>query len=116
MASIARSFYDYLQQADLHPPDEHWAAMDEVLSNVDVKLPKAEKAAGLDSLPYKFWKWLATLPSPDSNETLEQETPKTFCLLECLVKVFNDIQHHRVDLATNFTEGWICPLYKKKDR
>ena len=30
--------------------------------------------------------------------------------------VFNDIQTNGVDPRTNFTQGWMCPIYKKKDR
>ena len=34
----------------------------------------------------------------------------------CLTKVFNDIQLHGVEPTSNFALGWMCPIYKKKDR
>jgi hypothetical protein len=30
--------------------------------------------------------------------------------------IFNDIQTHGIDEQTNVTLGWMCPMYKKKDR
>ena len=69
------------------------------------------KAAGLDGLPYEFWKWLESVPikpNDDSDDPLK--------LTKCIHKVFIDIQHHGVNPTTRFSEGWICPLYKKKDR
>ena len=30
--------------------------------------------------------------------------------------MFNDIEEYGVVPTTNFAEGWICPLYKKKDK
>lgn len=139
MASIAKSFYNDLQQADLRPQDERARAMEEVLEYIEVSLPPDEvealdksisqteidttlrqlpcgKAAGLDGLPYEFWKWLATLPPSDNNDAPRNAAAESFCLSECLAQVFNDIQHHGVDPTTGFSEGWICPLYKKKDR
>ena len=32
------------------------------------------------------------------------------------MKVFTDIQCHRVEEYTDFALGWMCPIYKKKDR
>ena len=40
----------------------------------------------------------------------------TLKLTDCIHQVFIDIQHHRVDPTMKFSKGWICPLYKKKDR
>ena len=30
--------------------------------------------------------------------------------------VLNNIQEHGVDARTKFTLGWMCPIYKKKER
>ena len=132
MAELARSYYENLQQKDLSPPDVRVAAIDNVLSKVHTSLPEDEvekldqkitleevsltlkdlpngKATGLDGLPYEFWKWLG--PTPINRADGD---PSNFN--ECLHEVFLDIQHHGVAPDTNFTEGWICPLYKKKDR
>lgn len=39
-----------------------------------------------------------------------------FDIVNTLTIVLNDIQEHRVETNMNFTEGWMCPLYKKKDK
>ena len=132
MADLARSYYDNLQQKDLSPPDARNEAIDHVLNKINVSLPEDEiarldqkitfeevsstlknlpngKATGLDGLPYEFWKWLGPIPIKRADGD-----PSNFN--ECLHEVFLDIQHHGVVPDTNFTKGWICPLYKKKDR
>src|SRR6266702_6790818 len=30
--------------------------------------------------------------------------------------LFQDVQKHGVDQKMNFTKGWMCPIYKKKDK
>ncbi|PPQ85541.1 hypothetical protein CVT25_006781 [Psilocybe cyanescens] len=37
-------------------------------------------------------------------------------ILGILAAVFNDIEDHGVSELTSFAEGWLCSLYKKKDR
>jgi hypothetical protein len=32
-----------------------------------------------------------------------------------LTVIFKDIQKHGVDPCTDFSLGWMCPIYKKKD-
>ena len=132
MADLARSYYENLQQRDLSPPDIRNEAIEDVLSKVNVNLPEDEKnkleqnisleevsstlkdlpngkATGLDGLPYEFWKWLGPIPIKRVDGD-----PSNFN--ECMHAVFLNIQCHGVVPGTNFTEGWICPLYKKKDR
>ena len=38
-----------------------------------------------------------------------------FDIIEALTRVFTDIQAYGVDERAGFAEGWICPIYKKKD-
>ena len=40
----------------------------------------------------------------------------TFNIIKTLTRVYNDIEEYGVVSTTNFAEGWMCPLYKKKDR
>ena len=132
MVELACNYYENLQGKDLTPSDVHQSKTDKVLSKVSINLQDEEclrlsqditleevqstlndlpngKAAGLDSLPYKFWKWLETIPiKSDDDDPLK--------LTDCVHKVFTDIQHHGVNPTMRFSEGWICPLYKKKDR
>ena len=132
MADLARNYYENLQQKDLSPPDARNEAIENILSKINISLPEDErerldqkisleevcstlkdlpngKATGLDGLPYEFWKWLG--PTPIKRVDGD---PSNFN--ECLHTVFLDIQRYGIAPGTNFTEGWICPLYKKKDR
>ena len=132
MADLAQNYYENLQQKDLSPPDARNEAIENILSKINISLPEDErerldqkisleevcstlkdlpngKATGLDGLPYEFWKWLG--PTPIKRVDGD---PSNFN--ECLHTVFLDIQRYGIAPGTNFTEGWICPLYKKKDR
>ncbi|KAL4075162.1 hypothetical protein V8B97DRAFT_1857167, partial [Scleroderma yunnanense] len=132
MAELACNYYEGLQSKDLAPPDVHQRATEEVLSAVSVSLKDEEhtrldqditleevqstlngllssKAVGIDGLPYEFWKWLGSIPTVDNRHS-------SFKLSDCFHKVFIDVQHHGVDPTTNFSIGWISPLYKKKDQ
>ena len=35
--------------------------------------------------------------------------------MDLLTEAFNDIQEFGVDSTTAFAEGWMCPIFKKKD-
>jgi hypothetical protein len=37
-------------------------------------------------------------------------------IVNLMKEVFNDIERHGVTKGTDFTEAWMCPLYKKGDR
>ena len=39
-----------------------------------------------------------------------------FDIVDTLTILFQDIQRHGVESSTDFTEGWMCPIFKKKDR
>jgi len=133
MAELACNYYENLQGKDLALPDACRSKTDKVLSKVSTSLSDEEclrlsqdiileevqttssdlpngKAAGLDGLPYEFWKWLETIPIKADNDS------DSLKLTDCIHKVFINIQCHGVDPTTRFSEGWICPLYKKKDR
>ena len=40
----------------------------------------------------------------------------SFNIAQTLTTIFNDIQQHGVDKSTDFVLGWMCLIYKKKDR
>ena len=93
MAELAQNYYEDLQSKDLAPADTCWEKTMEVLSKVSTSLPDEEclklaqdmtteevhstlhdlpngKAAGLDGLPYEFWKWLDFIPiKSDDGDT-----------------------------------------------
>ena len=45
-----------------------------------------------------------------------KENKRGFDIAKTLTTVFQDIQIYGVDSRTDFAGGWMCPLYKKKDR
>ena len=45
----------------------------------------------------------------------ENETT-AFNVLKCMHAVLNDIQEHGVDARTQFTLGWMCLIFKRKER
>jgi hypothetical protein len=76
-----------------------------------LKLSKNEISTGVNGLPYELWKVL------NDKYVIEAKAEKpTFNIIKVLTKVFNDIEEHGVVPTTNFAEGWMCPLYKKKDK
>ena len=75
-----------------------------------LKLAKNGSATGLDGCPYELWKELKK-----RNDDTENEGRTGFDIIKTLTTVFLDIQQHGIAQNTNFAEGWMCPLYKKKD-
>src|SRR5258707_12839190 len=39
-----------------------------------------------------------------------------FNIIKVLILVFRDIQTHSINEKSDFALGWMCPIYKKKDR
>ncbi|KIK40284.1 hypothetical protein CY34DRAFT_38791, partial [Suillus luteus UH-Slu-Lm8-n1] len=79
-----------------------------------LKLLLNGKAAGIDGLPYEFWKWLNEA-SKSSHEG-EGNEDEPFDLIQCITDTYNNIETFGVTNQSKFSEGWMCPLYKKKDR
>ncbi|RXW13551.1 hypothetical protein EST38_g12303 [Candolleomyces aberdarensis] len=73
------------------------------------------KASGLDGIPTELWKLLATeyQKVSSSNPNAKDLPPDLIFLLQI---VFNDIENYGVAADSNFAEGWMCPIYKKKDK
>ena len=76
-----------------------------------LKLAKNNSATGLDGCPYELWKTLNK-----RNVEVEKLNRVGFDIVSLLTALFQDIQSHGVEHDTNFTEGWMCPIFKKKDR
>ncbi len=76
-----------------------------------LKLSKNDSAPGINGATNKFFKVF-------NNRYIEekQKDLPAFDIVRLLTEVFNDIEEFRVDESTNFTEGWMCPIYKKNDR
>lgn len=132
MAELTHNYHDKLQNLDndQYTVAERSAAWDNTLDSVftklsneaniklneivmynevDAALRKSEngKAAGLDSIPYEAWKIIhATFKE---KAKMDQ---RAFDIVGTLTQVMKDIQTHKVALSTNFTEGWMCPIFK----
>ena len=78
-----------------------------------IKAAKTGSAAGIDGIPYELWKTIM-IHHKSTNKNYNDEL--TFDISKTLTTLFNDIQTHRVDQSTEFTLGWMCPIYKKKER
>lgn len=144
MAQMARNYHESLQAQDLEK-DELKRIHSEmtVLKNITarptdaqsenlatpitrdevvlaLKSSKKDSAAGLDGLTYDFWAELQkqSLLDPPEQENAEETHEKndTLDLLDLMTEAFNDIQEYGIDKTTNFAEGWMCPIFKKKDR
>ena len=75
-----------------------------------LRLAKNGSATGLDGCPYELWKELKR-----RNDEKESEGKTGFDIIKALTIVFRDIQHNGVMPGTFFADGWMCPIYKKKD-
>jgi exonuclease III len=138
MANLARDFYEKLQDSkdgiEQHPlkwvenAEEVLRAVPEVqkikqggeenpmanrLPQETIKkalrLAAGGRATGMDGPPYKIWKMLHSM----YEQTRGEDSTYSFDIVGLLTLVFWDIQEHGVDTKTNFTLGWLCPLYKK---
>lgn len=82
------------------------------------------KASGLDGIPVELWKTLAKAfeksekerPNQNTVNTENEENTKPPNVVELLKLTYNDIEQHGISEGSNFAEGWMCPIYKKKDK
>ncbi|KAF5384648.1 hypothetical protein D9757_007442 [Collybiopsis confluens] len=76
-----------------------------------LKISKKGKAAGIDGLPTELYQMLQDLYK--EKENTEDKIPN---IVEILTAVFNEIEKFGIPPKTEFTKGWMCPIYKKKER
>ena len=135
MAQVARDYHEQLLSADRDPaaePDSEQIA--EILGNLELELSQEgiatlqadidegevaealkdtanDKAAGLDGVPAELWKLLH-----QQYKSAKEGEEHEFCnIAAVLAGVFNDISANGITHGTNFNEGWMCPIYKKKE-
>ena len=136
MAELAKEYHDALQKKDIPPDAEDHEertslildevprhqtlcdldalAMDRTLTESQIEkalhLSKNGSATGLDGCPYELWKKLK-----EEFDNTDARNPR-FNIIKVMTTVLTDIQLYGVDNKTAFALGWICPLYKKKDK
>ena len=136
MARIAANYHEKLQHDGHDPRDqpEH-QALEDVLRNVKMKLSKegktalskpiseeeireairittSEKAPGPDGIPIELWKSLDNQHLATKDGRMEDRCCNIIWVLK---QVYRDIEENGVANNTNFHEGYMCPIYKKKD-
>ncbi|KAJ7273885.1 hypothetical protein C8J57DRAFT_1594537 [Mycena rebaudengoi] len=97
------------------PTEEQFESMKQKLLEADIaealKFSQNNKAAGLDGATYELWKAIHARYLED----VRCNRP-AFNLVILMTKAFNDIETFGVVPSTNFSEEWMCPIYKKNDR
>ena len=75
-----------------------------------LKATDSNSAAGLDGITYELWKTLALSFKEDSAGNIP-----SFDVIDLLTLLFNDIEEFGIVEGTGFTDGWMCPIYKKNE-
>lgn len=139
MAELARNYHAGLQNdgAEAEISTERQENFDKALLSIKTKVSASQatnlgaaiedqeicnaitqagtaKSPGMDGITYEVYKTLLKRAELSRNKDELEKEP--FDIIELLTLVFNDIHLHGVDSTTHFTEGWMCPLYKKNDR
>ncbi len=76
-----------------------------------LRLSKNDSAPGINEATNKFFKVFNDCFTEDERKGL-----LSFDIVGILTEVFNDIEEYGIDTSTCFTEGWMCPIYKKNDK
>ena len=135
MAELARTYHEKLLALDRDPsaqPNED--KLNRVLENTSTRLSiekttklsedfseeeiadamtdtANDKAAGLDGIPVELWKLLN-----QQYKSAKEDDRYKFCNInQVLANVFKDIAEKGIKPGTYFNEGWMCPIYKKKE-
>ncbi|KAF7351516.1 Reverse transcriptase domain-containing protein [Mycena sanguinolenta] len=141
MAEIARDYHKDLQSDGQNIPQSvREAALTEALNAVPPPCPGVNmeglrkkvteddvrqsllsaapgKAAGMDGIIAEFWQKLNRMyedsqkTKGDSNQDQERGN-----IVKVLTWVYNDVEEHGVVEGTDFALGWMCPIFKKKDK
>lgn len=143
MAELARDAHEVLLTEGIHPDEEERQRItNEILKDIpeERKLPEYEKdenlgseiteedvdnalthsangsSPGINGLPYEYWKYLRSTRPKKKDEAERETEDEDHNIVKILTEVYRDIEKHGIEPSTGFTEGWMCPLYKKGDR
>ncbi|KAF8494913.1 hypothetical protein F5888DRAFT_1635839 [Russula emetica] len=138
MAELAKKYHDSLQNAGIEPETEERRGeqiqntltfipesqqleepertpLNQTAQQVHVgraiKLSKKGSSTGIDGCPYELWKKLK-----DRHEQDTLAGKPSFDIVKTLTMVYQDIQTKGAHEEADFALGWMCPIYKKKDR
>jgi hypothetical protein len=140
MAEIARDYHNDIQSDGINATqnerkearEEALASLPQVSDEVDMK-PLSEKlteddvlkalleaapgkAAGINGFATEFWRRLDSIDKENAKNANDRTPPKRTCdIVKVLTWVYNDIEEFGMAEGTEFSLGWMCPLFKKKD-
>ena len=105
---------DILETVETEPSQTECQAMNSLITEEEVKLAlrlsNNDKAAGLDGTTYEMWKSIA------QKIDIDEEDDVPFNDIHLMTAAFNDIEKHGTSTGLSFAEGWMCPIYKKKEQ
>ena len=139
MANLANEYHKNLQSVDLLPNSkDHEESQNLVLAEIPIHqtlskkdvaaincnmtegqlkralhLSKNGSATVIDDCPYELWKKLKLIFDTMADDTLKKAR---FIITKTLTTILTNIQEYGIDDKTSFALGWICPLYKKKNK
>ncbi|KAH6909603.1 Endonuclease/exonuclease/phosphatase, partial [Coprinopsis sp. MPI-PUGE-AT-0042] len=139
MAEAARDYHEKMQGDGQHEdtsPAERDARIDEVLTQLDIMVEGDDwedlntmltwedihtalntapcgKSPGFDGIPSDIWLKMSQLFQRTNKG--EGGSPYTD-IVQMLTLVYNDIEKFGLVEHSDFAKGWMCPLYKKKDK
>ncbi|TFY76705.1 hypothetical protein EWM64_g7308 [Hericium alpestre] len=96
-------------------PDNANTHLGQLITELDMEqalhTAKNGTTIGVDGCPYELWKQFQEI-----STKAVKAGELAFHVIKMLTMMFNDIQLHGVTASTNFSMGWMCPIYKKKDK
>ena len=141
MAELAKDYHNNLQHKVRDIPDDiREGKIKKVLSAITTRTSDSQKnelnevissneilkalreannssAPGPDGIPYVFWKSMNSQFINDSKLNQNGGTQRPLCnVIELLKRLYEDIQNFGIVCNSSFSEGWMCPLYKKNER
>src|SRR5438876_2320777 len=69
----------------------------------------------MDGIPSELWKMLQEYHETYQTNEQEQQN-QAVDIVKILTAVFNNINTYGVSNNTEFSQGWMCPIYKKNDK
>ncbi len=132
MANEMAYYHKEIQNIDLTPPgntrdttisetlkdlphisDTKSLSLNEELSYAEIeqalKRSPNDKAPGMNRIPTKVHKTLHKIHIRN-----QKANKPSFDIIAFLKAAYNDIEHHGI-MEKSLLEGWLCPIYKKKD-
>ena len=139
MTQIAQAYHNNLQTVGLATGEELQQTTEHALNNITRKMLPGDKqilsqplqeeevnealkklalgkAAGMDGIPSELWKILQEHHDEAHQANEQEQQNQAVNIVKVLTTVFNDIKTYGVSNNTEFSLGWMCPIYKKNDK